>query len=325
VTGRGPQYVVNSNPGVVIRSLETNAVRELRPRLASMMGLALWSPDNSAIATPGRDLQDRWGIYRIDVKTQEVSTLALGGNQGATIVFLLGWSPDGTRIYFLRFTADTPRQFLMFEKNLATGVEREILRTEDPQAIALVSADGRRLYFRRGFPRDGKPPYAEYSFIERDLQTGNERELLHANFAASVQPSPDGQFVAFATNDGTATVVRLASTGGGQPREVMRAERIPNPAGASAPSPAALDVFSWAPDSRSILVKKRTATGQPAETWWVPVDGRQPARMYDGSNGDMTYIRIHPDGRRVAFAARKPREFKPYEVWVLENVLPAKK
>jgi hypothetical protein len=39
----------------------------------------------------------------------------------------------------------------------------------------------------------------------------------------------------------------------------------------------------------------------------------------------MTYIRIHPDGRRVAFAARKPREFKPYEVWALENFLPAKK
>jgi Tol biopolymer transport system component len=325
VTGRGPQYVVNSNPGVVIRSIETNALRELRPRLASMMGLALWSPDGSAIATPGRDLQDRWGIYRIDVRTQEVSTLALGGNQGATLVALLGWSPDGARIYFRRISDDKPPRILTFEKNLATGVEREIFRAEDPQAITRVSEDGRRLYFRRGFPRDGKPPYAEYAFIERDLQTGSERELLHANFTGSVQPSPDGQFVAFATNDAGSTAIRLAPTAGGQPRELMRAERVPNPAGGSAPSTAALDVFSWAPDSRSILVKKRTATDQSAETWWVPVDGRQPTRMYDGSDGDMTYIRIHPDGRRVAFAARKPREFKPYEVWTLENFLPAKK
>ena len=84
-------------------------------------------------------------------------------------------------------------------------------------------------------------------------------------------------------------------------------------------------MFWWAPDSQSVLVKKRTAPDRPAETWWVPIDGRDPKRMDDGIDGEMRHIRVHPDGRRVVLALRPQREFKPGELWVLENVLPSPK
>ena len=325
VTGRGPQYVVNSNPAIVIRSLETNALRELRPKLASLMGAAIWAPDGSALASAGRDFSARWGIYRIDAGTGDVSAVAFGGNGGKTIVYLLGWSRDASRIYFRRLSDDKPPQMQTFEKNLVTGVERELFKSSDWQSITRMSDDGRRLYFRQGLPRDGKPPYQEYALIERDLESGSEREIARGVFTGSVQVSPDMRFVAYATGDATSTTIRLALTAGGQSRDAMRAERTSGAAPASSPGAPALDVLCWAPDSQSVLVKKRTGPDRPVETWWVPVDGRDPARMDDGSDGEMSHIRVHPDGRRVALVLQKPREFKPYEVWALENVLLHKK
>ena len=325
VTGRGPQYVVNRNPAILIRSLDTNAVRELRPSLSASMGVAVWAPDGSALASAGRDFQSRWGIYRIDAVTGEVSTVGLGGNGGKTIVYLLGWSRDGSRIFFRRLSDDKPPQIQTLEKNLVTGAERELFKSSDWQSITRMSDDGRKLYFRQGLPRGGTPPFQEYALVERDLESGSERELVRGSFAGSVQISPDGRLIAYAAGDATSAAIRLAPTAGGQPRDVMRAERTPASAPASAAGAPVLDVFWWASDSQSVLVKKRTAPDRPAETWWVPIDGREPVRMDDGNDGELSQIRIHPDGRRVVLALRPQREFKPYEVWALENVVPPAK
>ena len=172
------------------------------------MGATIWAPDGSAFASAGRDFQFRWGIYRIDAVTGEVSTVGLGGNGGKTIVYLLGWSRDGGKIFFRRLSDDKPPQLLTLEKNLVTGAERELFKSSDWQSITRVSDDGRKLYFRQGLPRDGTPPYQEYALIERDLERGSERELVRGRFAGLVPVSPDGRFVAFGTGDATSAAIR---------------------------------------------------------------------------------------------------------------------
>ena len=56
------------------------------------------------------------------------------------------------------------------------------------------------------------------------------------------------------------------------------------------------------------------------ELWLVPVEGGR-ARKLDLTMDSLVDLRMHPDGRRVAFVADRHRN----EVRVMENFLPAAK
>jgi hypothetical protein len=83
----------------------------------------------------------------------------------------------------------------------------------------------------------------------------------------------------------------------------------------------------WAPDSQSIVIRKRSLLPTGAshyEMFHVPVDGTPPRRIDANINLGINPhdFRVHPDGRRVAFhvgveaAAPTSRE-----VWLVENLL----
>ncbi len=76
--------------------------------------------------------------------------------------------------------------------------------------------------------------------------------------------------------------------------------------------------------SRSLLIKRKDANDTPSAIWWVPIDGRVPHRIDLGSNGEPLTMSVNPDGKHVAFAIRDLTPFKPYEIWALENFLPAR-
>ena len=44
--------------------------------------------------------------------------------------------------------------------------------------------------------------------------------------------------------------------------------------------------------------------------------------MPPGSGRCQPKLAIHPNGQRVILSVQAKAEFKPYEVWVLENLLP---
>ena len=96
-------------------------------------------------------------------------------------------------------------------------------------------------------------------------------------------------------------------------------------------------ILMWAPDSRSIFVDsikgsiladsiKDRSTGD-REVWRVAIDGTEPQKLGLNVNwlgppfNSDQQLHVHPDGKRVAFAATEPA--KPWEVWTLENFLPA--
>ena len=88
-------------------------------------------------------------------------------------------------------------------------------------------------------------------------------------------------------------------------------------------------VLMWAPDSRSFFVDsiKDGSTNSDREVWRVAIDGTKPQKLGLNVNwlgppfNSDQELHVHPDGKRVAFAATEPA--KPWEVWTLENFLPA--
>jgi len=57
------------------------------------------------------------------------------------------------------------------------------------------------------------------------------------------------------------------------------------------------------------------------ELWRIPTEGGEPRKLWTWEKGHLSFegIRVHPDGRNLAFDVREVRS----EVWVMENFLSA--
>lgn len=188
--------------------------------------------------------------------------------------------------------------------------------------------DGKRIVFTR-LTTQADPRVA--AVMEHDLASGTEREIFRKTGPSPwnpgwmfVESSPDGRSVAAVFNEawpggniGKWSLL-VASVAGGEPRELMRGEA------------RGADVLMWAPDGRAVFVTAIRAGAEgdrQRDVWRVPIDGSAPQKLdLDLSslgrpfNSDQR-MHVHPDGRRVAFAAAEPA--KADEVWVLENFLPS--
>jgi Tol biopolymer transport system component len=239
------------------------------------------------------------------------------------------WSPDG-RSLAIQATDSKGRQGI-FRIDAATGEATPIaLSSRGPVGEGesftspIWAPDGKKIYYNR------VNPAGHFAVIvERDLSSGNEKELFRRSLGASWNPhwmfvdlSPDGRYFAAVENDawpGHNTGkwnVALIPVAGGEPKELMRGES------------QGAGVLMWAPDSRSILVYSiKGQFPREREVWRVAIDGPEPQKLALNVNwlgppfNSDQQLHAHPDGKRVAFAATEPA--KPEEVWALENFLPA--
>jgi Tol biopolymer transport system component len=283
------EYLAYLRPGniiMVVQGRDMKPVRELRPALNIYIGGASlrWSPDGKSIAMTATDLKGRQGIFRIDAANGEASPIALSLREEMGAGYRLTepmWTPDGKRIIYTRVSTGADTRF-------AALVEREL------------TSGTEREFFRRTAEPSSNP---QWMFVEL---------------------SPNGQSLAAVVNEawpGRRTGkwnLLLVPVAGGEPRELMRRES------------RGADVLMWAPDSRSIFVtaiKDGPEDQRRRDVWRVPIDGTAPQQLdldIDSLgqffNSDQR-MHVHPDGRRVAFAAAEPA--KPDEVWMLENFLQA--
>ena len=235
----------------------------------------------------------------------------------------LRWSPDG-RALAVQATDSKGRRGI-FRIDAATGETTPMVFStggdEQERVTAPIwGADGRTLYYIRV-----NAAGAFAAIVERDLSSAREKEIFRRSLGPSWNPhwmfvelSPDGQYLAAVANEawpghntGKWDVVVIPARGG-EPRELSRGQSK----GAS--------VLMWAPDSRSLFVSSITDT--PAgnrEVWRVAIDGSQPQKiglnvsaLGPPFNSDQQFS-VHPDGKRVAFAAAEPA--KSAEIWALEN------
>jgi Tol biopolymer transport system component len=166
-----------------------------------------------------------------------------------------------------------------------------------------VSPDGKKIYYNY------HPDRPHSSYIEHDLASGEVRDVFQPQTeTGNLELSPDGRYATTILRAET-SILLLIPIAGGAPREILRLngpERF-----------VAFGGMTWTPDSRAVVAMKGSRDRK--ELWLVPVDGG-PARKLDidVSGWREDGIRLHPNGREIAFFAGGRSE----EIWALENFLP---
>ncbi|MBI4472551.1 MAG: PD40 domain-containing protein [Acidobacteria bacterium] len=253
-----------------------------------------WSPDGKEMAYISR----RPGVARVlgirSVETGQVREIQPKLNY----VQHPRWAPDGRS--FIVTGRDLKDRPGVYRVDAQTGeATTSIGSGQYPQ----LSPDGKKLYSLHG-----------YSVVERDLASGSEREVIRRDPLFAPMLSPDGRFLAATSLDETtkSSVLLLISVSGGEPRELIRV---------SQPQSLLLRCIAWTPDSQTVIVGNSLSDNDVGRGFLlVPAAGGPPRQIDVGATvrGNLG-LKVHPDGRQIAFVAGDNKE----EVWVLENFLPA--
>ncbi len=256
-----------------------------------------WSPDGRQLAYVS---QTTSGTHGSGPQTLAIESLDSGTRRELTprLTFFsrLRWSPDGSSM--LTNARDDQNRGGLFRIDVASGEAALVVRSGGLPRQSAWFRDGKAiLYWDAGAGPDAP-------IVKRDLETGAEHPVHRGgDFALS----PDNRWLVV-NQDATQTtssVLRLVPLDGGVARDLMEAGSGSFNLGCS-----------WAPDSRRGLCIK-SQEDNATELWRFSIDGSPPQRLLvmDG----MTEIRVHPDGRRIAFSVGKGVS----ELWVTENFLPA--
>jgi len=186
-----------------IRSLETNTEREINPILSNFYQ-PQWSPDSSSLIVSGTDTKGVNGIYRIDAHSGDVTPMVQVG-EGINDWRILQqpiWAPDGKSFYYVSRSQATKNDRI-FVRELATGQEKEIFRTDAPATLVnslALSADGRELAFFFMYP-DGLATTV-IKIIKNTGEPVRDISLEKKEFPAGagvITWTPDGRHLVFAT------------------------------------------------------------------------------------------------------------------------------
>jgi len=221
------------------------------------------------------------------------------------------WSPDGRSI--LVFGSDKNRRQGLYLIDAQTGDITFIVQNEPGAVIKDYewSPDGKAIFYT-----ETNRTKKAYRILLYDLETRKEKELYQTTFPTAASNfylalSPDGQQLAFATTDQSLTSfferLKVMPAAGGEPRELLRLQ-----------PPERFNSIAWTADGREILFVKGSPSVQEHtfELWRVSAEGGEPQKLELAM--DNLQVRVHPDGRRIAFSAGKWIR----EIWVMENFLP---
>lgn len=275
-----------------------------------------WTKDGTAVLVYGIG-PEGLSLLRIGRAATEIATVAVGAINAPDAFG--GWSNHGKRVYLQRQLADGG--IVLIEREWAGGEERELFRAADRAGYPVLSPDGTKLYYRTTTRASER--LSSSVAMERDLVSGKERELSDNRNLGGMNLSPDGQYIATASNDpGTRTrnFILIRTDGGGTKTVMTKPVTAEWLAGGGNGPSNPLGFYVWARDS-SAMILRNDLTG---ELWGVPVDERAPRAVPTAGMGSVVSAgnwAIHPDGSRVVFHSRTTTARKPPKLWVIENLL----
>ena len=311
---------------LTVRNAVTGATRTIRPKQITNLSLLGWTPDGRSTLVAANDQQARRGFYRVDMESGEATAAVMFPVDGSFGPIL--WMPDGVSLVAFGLGK--------------TGIYRLNTETGDASAVILdptigpdfaLSPDGKTLYYHR------RPTPSDDVLIERDIDTGREREIIRRPFLSSlsVNLSPDGKYIAAPTVDipSNNRVILLIPTDWREPvRELMRVPYGLKPESMSQSAlnfelnNRTLEFVSWAGDSQSLVLKKFSRDANKSdELFSVHLDGKEsgkvniPTAPLVFANPGPT-ITISPGQRHVAYTISEPPAPLITEVSILENFLP---
>jgi len=201
------------NPVVVIHSLETGSVQELKPDLR-VFTRPFWSPDGRFLVGTGGDKKARQGIFQVDAQTGKATPLVIvepgqeGGRAIGGGVRTMGWSRDGKALLLGRADPKSNQERIV-ARDLQSGNEREFGRDEPPgpnvaPMLLSLSPDGTLRAVARA---DQSAKSTSLQVV--DVRRGTTRELLRVadpeGIRRFLQWTPDGRFVVFVKTFGANT------------------------------------------------------------------------------------------------------------------------
>ena len=221
------------------------------------------------------------------------------------------WSPDGTRIAFLRSRCYTPSDTYKPEILVANADGSKVRRiVNEFEGLGYYtgvnhvggltwSPDGQRLAFattnlESSEPRDGRVHAVSSSKIYTVATDGSDRILLHevtgqGSRSASLSWSPDGSRLAFAATEDDRLKVFLSDRSGGDLRVVAEPD-LDRPA-----DEVTVGRLSWSPNMSRIPFPVITPMSSEGAIYLANADGSQTRKVTEGF-----YAAWSPDGFRIA-------------------------
>jgi Tol biopolymer transport system component len=295
-------YVATLDPGTGQVVIPPRRVSE---RFVGNTMLPEWSPDGEYVAYVIRSESgpDRIAIRHLRTGEERYFSQEKG------VPYVLRWSPDGRSI--LTNIRGPRKERGLYRMDVKTGHTVPIVPASSEQypGSAEWSPDGTGIFYV-WVGANGK------QILRRNLQTGQESEVYAGTFGG-LALSPEGQNLAFFSAPGEEpsswTSVQVIPAGGGQSRELFRVEK---------PERLGPHRLEWTPDGRHLLFGKRRPAEQKGalyktELWRISLQGGKAEKQGLVSEGH-GILRMHPDGRQVAFDSVKVMT----ELWVIENFLP---
>ncbi len=276
-----------------------------------------WSPDGKYLAYVSRrhDLASQAVIGIRTIETGHVRELSI--SPALYHLQFFGWAPDGGS-FVATGAIGLGERAGIYKIDAQSGQHSLVVPPRLDEALAgptyltspVLSPDGKTLYYLQ---MRNPPGATEFALVKRDLTSATETELLRRPALGEVNLSPDGRYIAAASGDPSikSNTFLIIPTAGGEPNEVIRRTRPQQPA-----------MFVWEPGSRSLLIRIGSGADK-AEVWRAFVDGAAAVKLQTTVDGNIGSVRLHPDGRQIAFQVTTPST--PYEIWVTENFLPSVK
>ncbi len=279
-----------------------------------------WSPDGSRLAYLSvRRRTDKYG-WGNPADTIVIRTLATGKEREIALDPVSGhafqglrWAPDGRSLVIKGVSNDAKRGAYRVDAN--TGKLTLLIQDGPGEFYSLpqLTPDNKAFVSRRNVWADEVP-----RIVVHNLGTGKERELVRRTKPAWItgfELSPDGRQLAFATRSetGGTSTLNVVPYSGGEARELLRLQK---------PDTFHWDAITWTPDGRHIVFGRSREGSKDLETtmWKIPAQGGEPQKL-ELAMDTIRPLRIHPGGRRVAFAAGSPA----WEIWVMENYFPTQR
>ena len=281
------------------------AIDQPAPIIQRIVGSTIdpvWSPDGKFLAYILRPNV----TYGFSPSTLVIHTLENGEEREISPALAafsnLRWSPDGH--FILVSGIDKKGQYGIYRIDVQTGAIFPIVKGQGNHAV--WSSDGKMIFYVK-----------EQAIIVRDLETNEEKQLFKA--VGKISPanlviSPDGRQLAFSLSGAVPeTSLMVIPTAGGSPREILQ---LKDPESILSGWHGCVE---WIADGRQIIFVKTQKQGQGSfGLFQIPVDGGKPQNLGITNQGIISGLRIHPDGRRVAFTNAKLGG----DVWVIENFVP---